>query len=148
MQKHMEELQNLKHIILMIRGEIKYTKAPLGEIFGHLSMKCQEPYKKWLHSLKLQLDKRSASSFVSVWNTSIDQNLSLSFLNKKDIGELKMLGNLMGCLDQEMQLATLDLYMEQLDRQLQKVREEIPSKKRLSNYLGVMGGIFIAIILM
>ena len=70
-----------------------------------------------------------------------------SQLKSKDREELKAIGMQMGYLDEQMQLGTIDLYLEQLSFVIEKAREELVMKKRLCNCLGVMGGIFLVIIL-
>lgn len=82
-----------------------------------------------------------------MWTESIDRCLIKSQLKNKDKEELKAIGMQMGYLDEQMQLGTIDLYLEQLSFVIQKTREELVMKKRLCNCLGVMGGIFLVIIL-
>ena len=82
-----------------------------------------------------------------MWTESIDRCLIKSQLKNKDKEELKAIGKQMGYLDEQMQLGTIDLYLEQLSFVIQKTREELVMKKRLCNCLGVMGGIFLVIIL-
>ena len=60
---------------------------------------------------------------------------------------MKAIGMQMGYLDEQMQLGTIDLYLEQLSFVIEKAREELVMKKRLCNCLAVTGGIFLVIIL-
>ena len=53
----------------------------------------------------------------------------------------------MGYLDREMQVGAIDLYLEQLKLNIRKMQEELPEKRRILNCLGVMGGIFVAVVL-
>ena len=53
----------------------------------------------------------------------------------------------MGYLDEEMQIGTIDLYVEQLEREIQCLQKEFAVEKRLCHCLGILGGIFLAVIL-
>ena len=51
-QDYLEKLLYIRHIIYMLKGELEYTKAPLGEVFGRAAVRVREPYKGWLHGLE------------------------------------------------------------------------------------------------
>ena len=57
-------------------------------------------------------------------------------------------GNSIGYLDLEMQQKTLALYLEELERAIEQLRREEPEKKRLCWGLGILGGLFLAVVLM
>ena len=43
---------------------------------------------------------------------------------------------------------TLALYLEELERAIEQLRREEPEKKRLCWGLGILGGLFLAVVLM
>ena len=100
-----------------------------------------------MEELAEQIEEKAGATFFELWTESIDRCLIKSQLKNKDKEELKAIGMQMGYLDEQMQLGTIDLYLEQLSFVIQKTREELVMKKRLCNCLGVMGGIFLVIIL-
>ena len=57
------------------------------------------------------------------------------------------LGENLGYLDKEMQLNTIDLYITQIQGELDDAVDSVKEKVRLYNMLGVMAGIFITIVL-
>lgn len=146
MQKYLKELQVLKQLLLMLRSEIKYTKSPLGEAFFHIGKRMEDVFGKWFLLLARELEEKSGRTFADLWNRSIDDALVETKLKEQDLIQLKSLGRNMGYLDEEMQLGTIDLYLEQLNLEIQRTREELETKKKLCNCLGVMGGIFLVII--
>ena len=127
--------------------EIQYTKAPFSEAFSHIGRRMEGAQGEWLLYLARQIEEKAGATFFQLWTESIDQCLIKSQLKSKDREELKAIGMQMGYLDEQMQLGTIDLYLEQLSFVIQKTREELVMKKRLCNCLGVMGGIFLVIIL-
>ena len=131
----------------MLCGEIKYTKVPFQEAFGHISRRQMGDYQKWLAELSHMLEERVSLSFTELWERAIENNLQDTALKKEDINQLKILGANMGYLDEEMQLNTLQLYLDQLDGEIQTAQGSLAEKRRLCNCLGVMGGILIVIVL-
>ena len=51
-------------------------------------------------------------------------------------------------IDIEMQVKTLDLYLEQMEQKMEDMRTEQKERIRLYQCVGVTGGIFLAIILL
>lgn len=54
---------------------------------------------------------------------------------------------MLGYLDLEMQLSSIDLYLEQLEISIREAESSIGSKQKLYQSLGVAGGIFLVILL-
>ena len=69
------------------------------------------------------------------------------FLEKEDKEKLISLGGQLGYLDTQMQERTLLLYLEQLELSISGLRGEIREKCRLSTALGVMGSLFLVIVM-
>ena len=65
-----------------------------------------------------------------------------SRLTKQELAELKQIGNSLGYLE------TWDLYLEQLEITIRQTRKETASKQKLYRSMGVMGGLFLVIILL
>ncbi len=62
------------------------------------------------------------------------------------MADFKELGRYLGYLDKEMQLANLDLYLSETDEKLVRLAQELPARKKLFQVLGVMAGLFLAIL--
>ena len=60
---------------------------------------------------------------------------------------LERVGDDLGCLDIETQLKTLSLLVEQFDDARKSLQEELPKKMKLYNYLGILTGVFLTILL-
>lgn len=146
-QKHLTEIKTLRQLFLMLRSEIKYKKAPLGEAFWNIGRRMEGKYEEWLIELSEKLEEKSGSTFMEIWADTIENNLKDTNLNQTDLKNLKELGLHMGYLDGEMQIGTIGLFLEQLEIEIQRMRENIVTQRRICNCLGVMGGIFLSIIL-
>lgn len=141
-QKHLEQLEELKKIFIFIKSEIEYSRMPLGSVFRKVSEKTQSIFQIWLRELAKDLEKHEKGTFQKIWEKSIDIHLRGSVLKKQELDELSQIGSSLGYLE------TLDLYLEQLEFTIQRTREESKSKKKLYQSMGVMGGVFLVIVLL
>lgn len=147
LQRYLEKLIYIRHIVYMLKGEIEYSNAPLGEVFGIAAMRVKEPYRKWLRVMEREIEQREEDQFAKIWNRSIDRHLSELHLKSIHSIQLKELGTFLGQLDGDTSGKTMQLYLNRLELEIEKVREGMAAKKRISNCLGVMGGIFLVVIL-
>ena len=138
---HLNELEELKRLFLIIQSELKITKATLSEIFLKVSKKTEEPYRGWLKYLATQLELCGAGTFMELWTNSIQLYLQETSLGKDEIYELEQVGQGIQYID------TLELYLTQLDFSIQNTREELKTKKKLYQSMGIMCGIFLVIVL-
>ena len=77
----------------------------------------------------------------------VDCHLRDTSLTQEDRARLKELGDSLGYLDKAMQLANLEAYSRELDLSIEELTEGLPAKKKLFRSLGLMGGLFLAILL-
>lgn len=142
MKHHLDDLEELKKIFYLLKSELQYTRAPFAEVFEKIAMKTKEPYEKWLLNLREQLSKKSGNSFWEIWCTSITEDLQKSRLKEEDLEELKQVGKNLEYIE------SIDLYIEQMEYKMKNVRETYKSKRKLCQSLGIMGGIFLVILLL
>lgn len=146
-QKYLDELRYLRLVMMQLKGEIGYTRGALSEVTGRLSNRVREPYRSWLLHLSEALEERSEATFSRIWTASIDSDLKSSFLTAEDMEDLKQTGINLGYLDAAMQIGILELYMERLELKIQQIQAGVSEKRRVWNCLGLLGGIFLTIML-
>lgn len=147
LKKHCMELRFLKQAVYMLRGEIKYSKAPLPEAFAAIAERVPVPFSEYFSRLAQELSRPGGKSLEVLWREEIGRSLNKSFLRREEKEKLGQLGEGLGYLDLEMQLSTIELYLEQLEEDIALAQEEIRTKQKLYQSLGVAGGIFLVILL-
>ncbi len=147
LKRYLEKLLYIRHVIYMLKGEMEYSNAPLGEVFGRVAARVREPYRTWLVTMERKVENREEDGFSKIWNRSIDTCLGELKLKSAHSIQLKELGTFLGQLDRGTSDRTMQLYLNRLELEIEKVREGMAAKKRIGNCLGVMGGIFLVVIL-
>ena len=141
LEVHVRELETLKCIFVLLKKEMQYTKAVIPELFEKISKKMDRNYKEWLSELARDLRAYKKGTFEEIWKDSVDKWFCESRLTKEEIEELSQIGKSLGYIE------TLDLYLEQLEISIQRTREESKNKKKLYQTMGILGGIFLVIVL-
>lgn len=142
-----EEMKYLKRLLYILQSEIRYSRSFLGEAFLTMSDNAKDPYASWLRQLYYRMEKRGEGAFSLIWTETIQQYLSGVKLPAAEKKRLSELGQYLGSADTQMQIKHIELFEEQLDTAMKDMQEELCTKKRLCRCLGVMGGIFLAILL-
>ena len=142
-----EEMQYLRRIMCLLQSEISYSRAFLAEAFFHISRNAKSPYNVWLRQLYCCMESHNEGDFETIWNRTISQYLVGVHLPEKEIAHLRELGQYLGTSDIEIQVRHIELFEEQIGIAMKEMREELRTKKRLYHSLGVMSGIFLAIML-
>lgn len=139
--------EQLRRMIFMLKGEIIYANAPLEEAFYHVGRKNDGPLGAFFVGVAKRIERQEGEAFYVMWKEEIDKLGNDAGLSEKDRQELAGFGEHLGYLDCEMQERTILLYLEQLDLAIDYLREHQREKTHLYTSLGIMGGLFLVIIL-
>jgi len=147
LKMRIKDLKDLKKLIYLLRGDIRYASTPLPEAVQALSIRHEGKYKEFLTTISNKLQELGGISFYEIWKEAATKELDKTSLNKKDVGSLIQLGETLGYLDKDMQMNTLNLYISSLEEEIEELSKNVKEKSYLYNSLGVMGGIFITIVM-
>ncbi len=148
LQIYLEKMLYIRHLIYLLKGELEYCVAPIGEVFGKIAQQVKQPYKNWLLAMQKQVENREADEFFTIWMRTIDQYLGELSLKPSHLIQLKELGCYLGQNHTAVESRNLQLYIERLELEIEKMREGIETKRRIGSCLGVMAGIFLVVILL
>ena len=146
-RSQLENMKYLQRIISLIQSEIRYSRAFLGEIFENIGQGVREPYKKWLLEMSEKTNAFTGESFEEIWKEGISDNLKELHLPKQESESLKSLGEQLGYADVQVQMRLLDMYQEYLERTIGEMHEQVRTKVRSYHSLGIMSGLFLAVLL-
>lgn len=147
LKARMEELVELKKLLLLLRGDIRYANTPLAEALHSISIRHDGPFHEFFAWVSEQLEQMQGKTIAVIWREGVETKLEEVSLVKKDKDALLAFGNNLGYLDKEMQLSTIDLYVATLETEIDEMTRTVKEKTYLYNSLGVMAGIFLTIVL-
>ncbi len=144
---HRKMLEQLRKMIYLLRGEILYAHAPLGEALRRVGDKSSGPGAAWFGKMAERVRNQEGDSFYTIWGEELDRQGKKLLLSRREYQELRELGEHLGYLDLDMQDRTIALYLEQLDMSIGFYREHERERIRMCASLGIMSGLFLAVIL-
>ena len=147
MDEKYNEIKYIRQMLYILQSEIQYSHTYLAEAFSNISGFVKNPYNVWLRQLHFRLERKESGSIDKVWRETIDEYLIDVKLPYRQKEQLKELGVCLGCADIEVQVRYMELLGRQMEIAMEEIREELESKKKLCRCIGVVSGVFIAILL-
>ena len=143
-QRQLEEIQKMLHFLL---GEIIYRKEALPEAMMRVAEKTRPPLSEFLREISKEAKENQGERFSLIFSQTAVKYLKESSLTKNDLEEFIRLGEDLGYMDISMQENTINLYLETLRGEIARTDKEAPAKKKMYQALGVLAGIFLAVML-
>ena len=147
MRCRIEDLKELRKLIGLLRGDIRYANTPLPEAINSITRRHSGRFNLFFRYISAKLNELSGLTFSSIWKEATEHQLINTALAKKDKLHLIQFGESLGYLDKDMQMNTIDLYLSQLEDEIADLSKTAKEKAYLFNTLGIMAGVFITIIM-
>ena len=143
-QRELEEIQKMLYFLL---GEITYRREALPEAMVRVADKIRPPLSDFLREVSRAAKEYQGERFSKIFSQKAEKYLKETSLTKTDLEEFIRLGEDLGYMDITMQENTINLYLEELKGEILKTEKEGPARKTMYQALGLMAGMFLAIIL-
>lgn len=146
-RSHRQMLERLRRMVYLLRGEILYAMSPLQEALERVGGKSDDPAAVWFCRVAERLKCQEGETFSRIWREELDRQAKAMLLSPGEVTELAEFGEHLGYLDVGMQERTIALYLEQLDLSIGFLREHEQERTRMCACLGIMGGLFLSVLL-
>lgn len=146
MEGRIRDIRELLKLLELLEGEIGYANAVLSEGFRHAARRMKKPYAVFLENMAEHMDELRGDTLGSIFAQHVREDLQHTALVPGDKEGLACFGEQLGNLDVRMQLAAIALYKEQLSQSCVQAQEAWRRDSRLYRCLGLMGGLFCAIL--
>ncbi len=158
-KEHRRSLEQIRKMILLLKAEILYAHAPLGEAFWHVGRKTartaqsspadneSDPLSRLFLQAADRIRNQAGDLFYEIWKEETKKVEKELLLTQKEFQEFQEFGEHLGFLDLGMQERTMTLYLEQLEMSIGFYREHEREQMKLCTSLGLMGGLFLSIMM-
>jgi stage III sporulation protein AB len=138
----LEELEEIKNSLNIIKSKIKFTYEPIPEIFEEISSNTSKNISNIFVLAKEKMSKKTASE---AWEEAVEN--TETNLKNEDIRVVKTLSKLLGQTDVEGQISQIEITEQFLETQIKEAYEEKQKNEKLYTRLGTTIGLVIVIIL-
>ena len=138
----LEELEDTKAALNMLKSKIKFTYEPIPEIFGEISENSSKNISNLFFKAK---EKMKFESTDIAWEEAVEE--LKSNLKTEDKQTIKTLSKLLGSTDTDGQISQIEVTETFLEKQIREAEEEKQKNEKLYTRLGTIMGMTVVIIL-
>lgn len=138
----LEELEEIKSTLNILKNKIKFTYEPIPEIFKEISENTNKNIGNIFLSAKEKMKYNNANI---AWESALKE--SNTNLKEEDKQILKNLSKMLGQTDSEGQISQIEITQNFLETQIKDAQQEKQKNEKLYSRLGTTIGLAIVIIL-
>ena len=139
----LEELEEIKNALNILKTKIKFTYEPIPEIFREIS---ENTSKNVGNIFKQASQKMETTTANNAWEQSVEETETNLKLEDKNV--IKKLSKLLGQTDVEGQVSQIEITENFLETQIKEAVQEKQKNEKLFTRLGTIMGLAIVIILL
>ena len=147
LRERVERLQELKRMMMLLQGELRFHRAELSEAFENVSEKMKAPFEGFLREVSARLKQRETGGFEHIWDECVKTLLRSEGFQKEDIQLLELLGSGLGYLDLTMQTETLNLAIIRTEEAIKQAKKQQDSKGKVYQTMGVTVGALLILLI-
>lgn len=141
-------LKEIKTALFLLLGELEYRQMPLPEALEIIGQRHGGRLAAFFQTLSEELKKKEGASLRESWRQMAGAVLKNSPLSKEQKEEFADLGIFFTESDKETRRNSLEFYLNRLEEDIVSLRETGADKAYLCRTLGMLGGIFILILVL
>ena len=138
-------LEKLAQLLLLLKGEIRCTGATLEDAFLDAAAKMPGEYRLFLKETAGWLQQRPGITFDEIFRECAARLLPLYKLSEEERESFLSMGEKLGYLDREMQVAQLTLLEEELGYRIKTLKSAMPKQQKTYQSMGILGGILLEV---
>lgn len=141
------QLRACQHGLQMLETEISYSATPLPEAWQHLGRVTQSPIREIFDQAHQLYCAQPGITAGEAWNRAVLDTYDANALNQEDAEILRGLGGVLGISSSYDQGKHLNLALNKLQQQEEGARIAASSNGKQLRYLGVLGGMMLALMI-
>ena len=141
-------LKDIKTTLFLLMGELEYRQMPLPEAMELISGRHNGRLKNFFTGLSAELKKKEGFSLRELWQQQAAVALKECPLSKGQREEFAELGLYFMESDKNTRKNSMEFYLKRLEEDIVSLREKGADKAYLCRTLGMLGGIFLLILVL
>lgn len=141
-------LTDIKTSLLLLLGELEYRRIPMSEALELIAKRRGGRLAGFFQMLSEELKKKEGFSLQKLWHRLALASLKNSPLTTDKKEEFAELGLYFMEADPDTRRSSVEFYLKRLEEDIVKLRENGAKKAYLCRMLGMLGGIFLLILVL
>lgn len=148
MQKKLYNTRCFFIVLELLESEIRYSKASLPEACRMVAQRVESPCREGLINVWKGMCDNKGLPFSMVWKQEMGRCLETISVGKKEKEEFIQFAGSCGFADNHMQLRAMERCREFLGQSIKKQEEVMENKTKVVMSMGLIGGLFLTIVLL
>lgn len=145
-KKRLEQLNEWKKGIVLLKNEINFSLTPLPEAFEIIASRLDGTMHNFFNEVGQLLKTTTYRAIEKVDDHLIEKSLYDTCLNQKDRHMIIHFIKNLGLLDKDSQINNLMLHIEQIEQEIETSKNDEAKNNKLFKTLGILSGIFVIVI--
>ncbi|MBP3570178.1 MAG: stage III sporulation protein AB [Lachnospiraceae bacterium] len=141
-------LKDMKTTLFLLLGELEYRQMPLPDAMERISNRHGGYLSAFFQVLSEEMRKKEGYTLQELWYRVAEPVFKNSPLSKTQAEEFAELGLYFTESDKKTRREALDFYLNRLEEEIVQLREKGADKAYLCRTLGMLGGIFLLIMVL
>lgn len=141
-------LQEFHKGFLLLHQEVSYLKIPLEEATGHAGTGVKKNIMDFFCAVSKRLGELQEASFEMVWEEMVQHYLEDTAMKRTDLELIMQMGQNLGNSVMGEEDRIFRVCEQRLEQVIKEAQEDYKEKAELYKRLGIMGGIFLVILLL
>lgn len=137
----------LKLLMEILKGELQYGADPLEEIFRRLGKRTHGDASLFFETTAEKMRTSTGIPLKEILQENSESCFIQSGLSKREKEQLITVCEMLGQMDRESQMGVLKGYLSTIQQEEKMALEKVKQKETMYRCLGIMGGLFFAILL-
>lgn len=140
-------LKQQKQLVRYMIEEIGYIQRPISEIFEEHYKRLGNPYQRLVKEVAYQMTHEHGKGLYQIWELEIANGIKNGcYYPPKALEMLYKIGTNLGCQEERLQMAMLQMLEKELEEALEKQKKEKEEKGKLIQTLSLLTGVFCVVI--
>lgn len=143
---HFDQLTKLREIFAQMEAEREYLRLPFAQILRRTAKGKTALFSEMLCEIADAMEENREADAGTLWNLAFQRRKKQILIKEEEKDLMMALARSLMLEGNHTQVARL--YFEQLDEHILKAMEEKKEKQKLYGTVGILGGVFLAILLL
>jgi len=141
------DLLELKKALLILSSEIDYMRAPLPTAAANIGKRTERWVGSFFSRFGKMLAANDGETAYQLWGRALNTVGDAAALAEEDLKVIDGFGETLGYVDKQMQQNAIDYAVRYIDETAAGLQVQAEKSKKMYRSLGVIGGLFLAVVL-
>lgn len=146
MRRRLRELKNMQRMALLLENEIGCARTVFVQALARTGGKLEGGCKEFIQNLSRRIQKNQKESLEQMFWEEASKYQKEWCLLPGDLELLVQLGMYLGRESRKVQLEQLKLFQKELEQEILILEKALPAKQKMYQSLGILGGLFLVIL--